>query len=118
MSYTGMNELISAMQHHSETLPGQVSLITRKSGMDGVAHAQTIVPVDTGATKNSIGMDVEEESLEAVEVILGPETDYSPELEFGTAKMAPRPFMGPAADQVEPGFTAALRAVANPIGGA
>lgn len=59
----------------------------------------------TGATANSIGVDLEDGGLAAS---IGPTTSYAPYLEFGTRRMSPRPFMGPALDAVEPSFTAAM----------
>ena len=59
----------------------------------------------TGATANSIGVDLEDGGLAAS---IGPTTSYAPYLESGTRHMSPRPFMGPALDAVEPSFTAAM----------
>ena len=59
----------------------------------------------TGATAYSIGVDLEDGGLAAS---IGPTTSYAPYLEFGTRRMSPRPFMGPALDAVEPSFTAAM----------
>jgi len=56
--------------------------------------AQSIVAVDTGATKNSIGVDVEGLFAE-----IGPTTEYAPFLEGGTSTQAAQPFMGPAYDR-------------------
>lgn len=78
--------------------------VVAKTAFDLGAIAQAIVPVDTGTTKNSIGADID-----GLIAVIGPTTSYAPPLEFGTYKMAPRPFMGPAADQVEPGFIEAMR---------
>lgn len=75
-----------------------------KTAFDLSAIAQAIVPVDTGTTKNSIGADID-----GLIAVIGPTTSYAPFLEYGTYKMPPRPFMGPAADQVEPGFIEAMR---------
>ena len=59
----------------------------------------------TGATANSIGVDLEDGGLAAS---IGPTPSYAAYLEFGTRRMSPRPFMGPALDAVEPSFTAAM----------
>ena len=78
--------------------------VVAKTAFDLVALAQGRVPVDTGETKNSIGADIV-----GLTAVIGPTTYYAPFLEYGTYKMPPRPFMGPAADQVEPGFIEAMR---------
>ena len=54
--------------------------------------ANRLVPVDTGALKESITINLTEHSIVAGE-------DYAVFVEFGTVKMAPQPFLGPAARQ-------------------
>lgn len=49
--------------------------------------------VDTGTLKNSI----KTERVKVGEWEIGTKVTYAPFLEFGTTRMAPRPFMGPAA---------------------
>lgn len=86
--------------------------VTRKAKniVSKVAHgieatAKSLVRVDTGATKNSIGADISPDGLHAE---VGPTTSYSPYLEWGTSRMGPYPFMGPALDQWAPQFEAAV----------
>lgn len=76
----------------------------------GAATAQQLFKpppegASTGATANSIGVDLENGGLAAS---IGPTTSYAAYLEFGTRRMLPRPFMGPALDAVEPSFAAAM----------
>lgn len=47
----------------------------------------------TGATKRSIGLEVTDGGMTAE---VGPETEYSPYLEFGTRFMDAQPFIKPA----------------------
>jgi HK97 gp10 family phage protein len=116
-TWAGLDELIGALEGNADRIPAQASAVARKSGLDIEARAKQTVPVDTGATKNSIGMDVDEVNGESVEVTVGPQTWYAPLLEAGTERMPPRPFMGSAFDAVEPGFVAAIAAIANPLAG-
>ena len=60
------------------------------------AHAKTIVPVRTGKLKNSIKTWREGPGLYAV----GTHVEYAPYVEFGTRRMAARPYLRPAADIV------------------
>ena len=83
----------------------------------GAATAQQLFKpppegASTGATANSIGVDLEDGGLAAS---IGPTTSYAPYLEFGTRRMSPRPFMGPALDAVEPSFTAAMEQLGGDI---
>lgn len=79
----------------------KASQVVRRVASNIVAISQREVPVDTAATKNSItavgpgGGPLTKGDLVAE---IGPSTWYAPLLEYGTVKMAPRPFMGPALD--------------------
>ena len=89
------------------TTPVKAVQVVRKAAADVATHGQRLVVVDTGATKNSIGVDLAVEGTEVVAVI-GPTTHYAPYLEHGTSRMEPRPFMGPAVDRVLPSFEKAM----------
>lgn len=70
-----------------------------------VASAPGEAPaVDMGLLSNSIR--VERTELLTAEVSAG--TEYAEPLEFGTVKMAARPFMGPGAEHVRPRFNSAV----------
>ncbi len=79
---------------------------------DYIAH-QASAPgeapaIDTGTLKGSIRVEMEPRDLVA---IVGTDVEYAPHLEFGTSRMAPRPYLGPAAEAVRPSFEAAMRAL-------
>jgi HK97 gp10 family phage protein len=76
----------------------------QKTGHDVVRDAQAFAPVDTGNLRNSIGVDFDSDRLgfEA-----GPTASYAPYLEWGTSRMGPHAFMGPAFDRNVPAFIAA-----------
>ena len=71
-------------------------------------RAKAIVPVDTGATKNSIAVHHSPGSLMAE---IGPTTHYAPYLEFGTRHMAARPFMTMSLESERARFLEAVRQV-------
>lgn len=84
------------------------------------ANAKQIVPVDTGATRESIGTDVTYDRSGpgvSVTAIIGPTTEYAWWLEVGTHRMAPRAFMGPSADRYSGEFVDAVNAAADPLEG-
>ena len=50
----------------------------------------------TGTTKRSIGLEIQDSGLTAES---GPETEYSPYVEFGTRFMEAQPFVRPALEE-------------------
>lgn len=114
MSYTEIGRLAGDLRAASLTARTKGNAIVRKAAFDVQAYAQAVVPVDTGATKNSIGVDTSFVGT-SIAAVVGPTTFYAPFLEHGTRFMAPRPFMGPALARVEPGFVQALEALGGSI---
>lgn len=55
----------------------------------------------TGTTKRSIGLEIEDGGFTAS---VGPETEYSPYLEYGTRFMDAQPFIKPAHDEQKQKF--------------
>lgn len=90
-------------------------VVVRKSLVDGVAAAKNRVPVDTGNLKGSIGhSDLRTVgSTGSIGGEFGPTAEYGPYVEHGTSRMAPQPFMGPAADHIAPGFEQAMARLAQ-----
>ncbi len=104
-----LNRLAVDLTQASARVQLKSGQIVRKTAADCEAIAKGFCPVDTGATRNSIGVDMET----ATRAVVGPTTEYAPYLEFGTYKMAPRAFMGPAVDRVSPCFITALERAAR-----
>lgn len=88
------------------------SQVVRKAALDVEAKAKTAVPVDTGATRNSIGVDVSDGGMSAA---VGPTTSYAPYLENGTRRMRARPYMAPSLDAVAPTFVTAMEQLGGQI---
>lgn len=84
------------------------SRVVAKTALQVEATAKSLAPVDTGALRNSIGVD-----HDILRAEIGPTVAYAEHVEFGTARMAPQPYMGPALDRHTPDFIAALEAVAG-----
>lgn len=55
----------------------------------------------TGQTKRSIGLEIKDSGFTAE---VGPETEYSPYLEYGTRYMEAQPFIKPAHDEQKEKF--------------
>lgn len=63
-------------------------------GLVAEGYAKQSCPVDTGRLRNSISHAVDPIGNAAY---IGTNVEYAPYVEFGTSKMAPRPFLRPAA---------------------
>lgn len=70
-------------------------------------QAKVNAPVDTGALMNSISVTFKGNGYVSSAVV-APTVDYASYVEEGTSRMAPQPYMGPAADVIEPVFVAAM----------
>lgn len=79
-----------------------------KVALDIEASAKLFAPVDTGNLRNSISTDHGVLSAE-----IGPTAEYGAYVEEGTSRMAPQPYMGPAADRNFPRLEAALAAIVD-----
>ena len=107
MAQFDTSQLASLAADLSDAAPRAVAaakVAVAKTAFDLSAIAQTIVPVDTGILQNSIGADIDGLTAE-----IGPTAEYGEHVEYGTYRMQPQPYMGPAADQVAPGFAEAMR---------
>ena len=85
------------------TIEKAAGTVVAKAAYDVEKDAKNLVAVDTGATKNSIGTDID-----GLTATVGPTTEYAPFLEDGTSRMGPQPFMGPAFDRNLPKFERAM----------
>ncbi len=86
-----------------------VAAIVAKTAADIETNAKAVVPVDTGNLKNSIQMDISHVSSDLhAEVNVG--ATYGAYVEYGTVKMAAKPFLTPAVELARKPFEKALGA--------
>ena len=92
------------------TTGARAQIVVRKTAIDIESSAKQFAPVDTGNLKGSIGhSDLRTVGRAgSLSVDIGPTASYGVYLEQGTSRMAPQPFMGPAADRHAPGFEQAM----------
>jgi len=65
-------------------------------GLQAEKYAKQLCPVDTGRLRNSITHAVDEPEKA---VYIGTNVEYAAYVEFGTVKMAERPYLKPAATE-------------------
>jgi HK97 gp10 family phage protein len=108
-----INSLVVDLGDASWRVTRAASDVLDKTAHDIEATAKQLVPVDTGALKNSIGVD--RPLTDALVAEVGPTQEYGAHVEYGTVHMAPHAYMGPALDLYGPGFVDALAHVAGDI---
>ena len=64
------------------------------------SYAKALCPVDTGNLRNSITHAQQDENTE----VIGTNVEYAPYVELGTARMAARPYLRPAAENHGPEY--------------
>lgn len=108
----GLNELVVDLTRAGVVAKAQAEQQTRSTIGSIVDTAKSLVPVDTGATRDSISGEVRSESG-AVVGEAGAGTKQAIFAEYGTSRTGPQAFMGPALDRHEPGFISALEDAAE-----
>ena len=100
---TGLDELQKALKENV-TLD-DVKRVVRHNGSELQERMQSKADFkkgyQTGETKRSIGLEIKTSGFEAE---VGPETDYSPYVEYGTRFMEAQPFVRPAFDEQKAKF--------------
>ena len=86
----------------------RAQVVVRKTAADIEASGKRNAPVDTGHLRGSIGMTI---SMGGMSAEIGPTASYGAYVEFGTRRMAPHAYMGPALDIVGPSFAAAMEEI-------
>lgn len=86
----------------------------QKTAADIKREAQAFAPIDTGNLRSSI--TYETKSLaSSVEAEIGPTASYGHYVEYGTSRMAPHAYLGPAFDRNVSQFEQALGQIADRI---
>lgn len=79
--------------------------VLRKSAMDVERDAKMFCPVDTGNLRGSISTSFSGDGRGgSMSAEIGPTASYGSYVEFGTSRMGPSAFMGPALDRNTPSF--------------
>lgn len=92
------------------------SAVVRSAALRVEELAKQFVPVDTGHLKGTITPEFSGDGrFGGMEAVIGPTANYGGYVEWGTSRMAPQAYMGPALDIVGPDFVAACEAIADPL---
>lgn len=111
-----LSALAATLRASGPRVGTRVSQAVRKSALDVERGAKMLAPVDTGNLRNSISTTITGSgSAASISADIGPTANYGAYLEYGTSRMRPQPYMGPALDRVEPGFVAAIEQLASRI---
>lgn len=86
--------------------------VVRNASFDVEGQAKNRVPVDTGALKNLISTEFEDDGLTG---IIASGMEYATFVEYGTKRMSAQPYMTPAAEAVAPAYIAAMKQMLQEI---
>ena len=93
-------------------LPAAANIVLERHGREMEATAKRLVPVDTGALRDSIAWEMTGET--SGQLVAGQE--YAGYVEFGTRHAAAQPYIRPAFEQQRPEIEAAFRRIQELIG--
>lgn len=109
-----LNTLGAALTKKGVLVGAKAAQVVRRSAAELEATSKGFCPVDTGFLRGSIGTTITGGALSTeITAVVGPTASYAPYVEWGTSRMAPAAFMGPAFDRVAPDFVAAMGRVAE-----
>ncbi|WP_235020184.1 HK97-gp10 family putative phage morphogenesis protein [Ruania rhizosphaerae] len=104
---SGFHTLAVDLARAGERARPLAETVVQKVTADVERDAKIFAPVDTGALQNSISRQVST-GADTITGEVGPTVNYGAFVEFGTSRMAPRAFLGPALDRNGPGFEKAM----------
>lgn len=81
-------------------------------GVIALKAARQTVPVDTGALKQSLNLDVDKKGFDAVATV-GTPLDYAAEVEYGSGSKSPQPYLRPALEQARKSVPNVVKGVWN-----
>lgn len=110
--FDDLNKIAADLSRAAVKAQMKAPLVVAKAAYDVETIAKSFCPVDTGYLRSTINVDL---YLQEVRAVIGPEAEYAPFVEWGTAETAPQAFMGPAIDRVAPGFIQAIEELGGDI---
>jgi HK97 gp10 family phage protein len=100
LDITGINRLVVSFAASTGRVGAAGAMAVRKTAYDIEATSKVFCPVDTGNLRNSISTTITASGRDAeMTAEIGPTASYGAFVEFGTSRMAPHAYMGPAFDR-------------------
>lgn len=90
----GLEALDQLLYIVNEAVPAAAQATLERAANESIQIAQSVVPVKTGALRDSIRILEQGENY----IVVGSDLGYAAHVEFGTSRMSARPYIGPAAD--------------------
>lgn len=106
---TGVDELIAKIEAIKDEAPRRLAVATTAGAMRVHADAVRRAPYKTGNLRRSIHPDITEATKDRTVIEIGTDVEYAAYMEFGTARIAPRPYLRPALDENRPGVVRDIR---------
>lgn len=102
-----VSQLTADMRGIGRELVPKAHAVVRKVSADTKRDARALAPVDTGALRSSVTYETRDTGG-IITGEVGPTVDYGAHVEFGTSRMAPQAYMGPAFDRHAAAFEQAM----------
>ena len=110
IEYGQVTTLAADIGNASKEVTAKASVVIRKTGAIAEGIMKVEVPVDTGALRNSVGVDYGQ-----LTATIGPTVSYAPYVAFGTRRMAANPYDLRTADRIGPIFQQAMERIGGEL---
>ena len=109
ITFSGVNELLTQFKVAGDAAQKLTENTMRTTIGKAQAKSKALAPVRTGFMQNNIEVAITESNPDRVVGQINAKADYSSFNEFGTYKMAARPFISPSVKAVTPWFFSAMK---------